>query len=283
MRIAVLSDIHGNYSAFKAALKDIEKLGIDKYIIAGDQILDFPKPNEVLETIRGLDAYVIKGNRENYILDYHNGKCSEWKKYKQMSTVLWTYETLKEENLKYIGELPSQLKVNISGTDSIRVVHGSPLAISEELYPNKHLDRLEKACKAIEETVLICGHTHEAWVKEAFGKLILNPGSLGVPFNKNSAAEYAVLTWKENHWTASIRQIDYTLKDFEEAFNDTDIVEKCKTWCYLTLESIKAGRNVNIDFINQGHNMAEKEGIKICELVPNSIWDKVHQLWFKEA
>lgn len=82
MKIAVLSDIHGNLTAFNAVLNDINKLDIDTFIIAGDHIVDCPQPNEVLEKIKSLNAYVIKGNREDYILNYHKGMCNEWNTHK---------------------------------------------------------------------------------------------------------------------------------------------------------------------------------------------------------
>lgn len=282
MKIAVLSDIHGNITAFNAVLKDINKIGVDKFIIAGDHVVDCPDPNEVLDKIKKLDAYVIKGNREEYILNYHKGLHNDWKTHKQMAATVWTYNVMNKENLKYIEGLKPQLKISLPGTDAIRVVHGSPSNIYEELYPDKYPERLEKALKNLKEPVLICGHTHHPWSRMVHDKLVVNPGSVGVPFNKNSCAEYAVLTWQDDKWKVSHYQAEYDLQELEQLFFDNEMMEKCRAWSRLTLQSIKFGENITLDFIRYVYKLAEKNGFKSLKLVPDCIWDKAEELWFEE-
>jgi len=282
MEIAVLSDIHGNLTAFNAVLNDINKLGIDKFIIAGDHIVDCPEPNEVLEIIKKLNAYVIKGNREEYILNYNKGLHDEWRRHKQMAATLWTYNVLDKGNIKYIEKLPEQLSISLPGMDAIRVVHGSPTNINEEIFPDKYPERIEKALKDIKEPVLICGHTHHPWSKTVYNKLIVNPGSVGVPFNKNKCAEYAVLTWEDNKWMVSHRQAGYDLKELEQLFFDKELMEKCRTWSRLTLASIKEGKNITLDFVKYVYELSEKNGYRGLKLVPDCIWDMAEELWFEK-
>lgn len=280
MKIAVLSDIHGNLNAFNAVLKDINDLGISQYIIAGDHISDCPQPNEVLEIVKSLNAYVIRGNREEYVLNYHKGMHDEWSKYKQMASVVWTYNKLDECNIKYIDELPEQLSISFTHMDDIRIVHGSPFDTREELFPNKHPEKLEKALNGINESVLICGHTHEQWSKEINNKLIVNPGSVGVHFNKNKFAEYAVLTWNYSQWTVSHRQVEYDFKELEEEFLQSGLFQSNSAWSKITLQSMKEGENKVIDFIEYAYKLARKEGFVNSQLVPNCIWDKAEKNWF---
>ena len=282
MKLAVLSDIHGNLTAFNAVLNDINKLGIDKYIIAGDHVVDCPEPNEVLEKIKSLNAYVIKGNREEYVLNFHKGLHNEWREYKQMAPTVWTHNAIDEDNIKYIDELPEQLNISLPKKDTIRVVHGSPFDIYEELFPDKYPERVEKALKGIKESVLICGHIHESWSKVAYNKLIVNPGSVGVHFNKNKFAQYAVLTWKDNHWVASHHQVEYDLKELEQKFFDSGLFESSKAWSKLTLQGIKEGKDMTMDFIKYAFELAQKNGFNNLKLVPNCIWDKAEELWFEK-
>lgn len=281
MKIAVLSDIHGNLTALNAVLKDITDAKIDKFIIAGDHIIDCPQHNEVLNRMKSLDAYVIKGNREKYIMDYHYGIKSDWRSYKQMAAPVWVHDSLEEDNLKYISELPEQLSISLPQRDSIRVVHGSPFDISEQLYEEKYPERVEKALKEIEESVLICGHTHWSWSKRVFNKLILNPGSVGVPFNKRSCAEYAVLTWSDNQWSASHHQVEFNIEELEQMFFESGLYQECRAWSRVTLESIKQGKDIAADFINHAYELARKNGFDNSKLIPNHIWDKAEELWFK--
>lgn len=282
MKIAVLSDIHGNLIALNAVLSDINKLGINKFIIAGDHIIDCPHHNEVLEKVRNLNGYVIKGNREKYIINYHKGVHKEWSKHKQMEATVWTYNTMDEDNLKYIDQLPEQLNISLPQMDAIRVVHGSPFGISEPLFPDKHPERIESVLKGIKESVLICGHTHESWSKAVHNKLIVNPGSVGVPFNKNKYAEYAVLTWEDNQWIVSHHQVKYDLKELEQTFYEGGLFLKCRIWSRLTLQSIKEGKDITTDFLKYAYKLAEDNGFDNVKLVPNCIWDKAEELWFEK-
>ena len=281
MKIAVLSDIHGNLTALNAVLNDIANLGISKYIIAGDHICDCPEPNEVLEKVKKLNAYIIKGNREEYVLNYHKGMHDEWNKYKQMASVVWTHNAIDKDNMKYIEELPEQLSISLPQMDTIRVVHGSPSAIREDLFPDKYPERLEKALNSINESVLICGHTHESWSIVSHNKLVVNPGSVGVPFNKSKCAEYAVLSWEDNKWIVSHHKVKYDFKELEEVFYESGIFKSSSAWSRITLQSIKEGEDIVMDFIRYAYNLAEKNGFSNLELVPNCIWDKAEELWFK--
>lgn len=280
MKVAVLSDIHGNLTAFNAVLDDINKLGIDKIIIAGDHIMDCPQNNEVLEKIKTLTPYVIQGNREKYILDYEKGLHNEWDTHKQMAAVVWTYKNLNKNNIKYIDQLPEQLTVSLPEADAIRVVHGSPFGISEPLFPDKYPERLEKALKSINESVLICGHTHEAWSMVRHGKLVVNPGSVGVPFNKNKCADYAVLTLDQTQWIVSHHEVKYDLEELDSLFLDSGLFHQCKGWSELTLQTIKQGKDITSQYLDYAYALAEKRGFKDVKLIPNHIWDEVEQLWF---
>jgi putative phosphoesterase len=281
MKIAVLSDIHGNLTALNAVLNDIKDLGINKYIIAGDHICDCPEPNEVLEKVKSLNGYIIKGNREEYVLNYHKGMHDEWNKYKQKASVVWTHNTMDKDNIKYIEELPEQLSISLPQMDTIRVVHGSPFAMREDLFPDKYPERLEKALNTINESVLICGHTHESWSKVSHNKLVVNPGSVGVPFNKSKCAEYAVLTWEVNKWTASHHKVKYDLKELEDVFYESGLFKSSRAWSRVTLRSIKEGEDLVMDFIKYAYNLAENNGFSNSNLVPNCIWDKAEAFWFK--
>ncbi|MBK1810686.1 metallophosphoesterase family protein [Clostridium sp. YIM B02505] len=277
MKIAILSDIHGNLSALNAVLNDLKKLNIDKYIIAGDNIIDCPSDNEVLRIIRSLNGYAIKGNREKYVLDFNKGLHKEWIDYKQMASVVWTHSILYKENLEYINQLPEQLNISLPGIDTIRVVHGSPFNVSEQIFSDKHPERIEKSLKGITEKVLICGHTHFAWHKTIYDKLIVNPGSVGVPFNDCKFAEYAILNWCGNHFTVTHHQVEYDLSELEQTFFESGLYKACTTWSKLTLQSIKEGRDVTSDFIKFAYKLAEKNGFTNLSLIPNNIWDKADE------
>ena len=259
MRLAVLADIHANYTALEAVLLDAEKHNVDAYIIAGDHIGDGPQPKEVLNKIRQLKAWIIAGNREQYVIKYEAGELQDWETHDQMSAMVWTYKCLDKEDIKYIRQLPEQNVVNIPGTHPIRVVHGSPFDVYEHLYKERYPERLEKALAAISEPVMICGHTHGAWSKRINGKLAINPGSLGIHFNDSVSAEYAILTWDDTEWKVEHKLVKYDMTKLEKSFAESGLLKESPVWGKVSLLSIKTGTNIMVDFVKFAYKMAEEE------------------------
>lgn len=72
---------------------------------------------------------------------------------------------------------------------------------------------LEKTVDCINESVLFCGHAHKSWSKVLHNKLVINPGLVGVHFNKSKCSEYTILRWDVNEWTVSHHKVEYNLKN----------------------------------------------------------------------
>ncbi|MGO1820368.1 MAG: metallophosphoesterase family protein, partial [Senegalia sp. (in: firmicutes)] len=242
MKIGVLADIHGNFTALEAVINYSMNQGIDHFIIAGDHISDCPNPNEVLNRISKLKGWTIGGNREEYILKTIDDKTTDWNKYRQLDSIIWTRDKLETHNIEFIRDLTNQKSIQIEDFDTIRVVHGSTDDVYEHLYPYKE-DRLVEILNKIDEKVLICGHTHEQWSKVINGKLVLNPGSVGVHFNKESSAEFSILSWSNNEWTVQHKKIKYDIEKLEKDFLMKGLYEKGGIWSKMIVESLKEGVN----------------------------------------
>ncbi len=193
MRLAVLADIHGNLTALEAVLTDIRARGVDGYIVAGDHVNGGPRPVEVVRQLRALNAWMIRGNTDNYLLDLHAGIAPDaWRTSKQWAVTRWSYHHIDAEALNYIALLPEQCTVDLLGAAPIRVVHGTPRSASEHLIPNPATmelfrraglvhripvsDSFSRTLAEISETVLVCGHSHIPWQHESNGRLALNLG-----------------------------------------------------------------------------------------------------------
>lgn len=280
MRLAVLADIHGNLSALDAVLEDAKNNSVNGFIIAGDHVGDGPQPGEVVERIKELGGWIIKGNREEYTISYSDGLHKEWENHNQMYVAVWTQKCLDINQIAYLKSLPEQLVVKIPGTSPIRVVHGSPLDIYEHLYPNKQFEKLKRAVNSINEPVLVCGHTHEAWSRLVDGKLVVNPGSLGIHFNDKICAEYSILSWDKENWQEEHRYVKYDICKVEKAFENTGLFNtEGKAWAKATMCSIKTGSNVAENFLKFAYELARKEGLGEQKLIPNEIWNRAAELW----
>lgn len=278
MYVAVLSDIHSNLLGLEAVLKDIKNYKISHIIVAGDLIWDGPHPKEVLDRIFELNASLIQGNREDKMIKYHNGTESEWDLYDQMSAAVWTYNRLDKSDIEKIASLPEQLVVKLPDTDPIRVVHGSPFSMYEALYPDQYPEKIEKVLEWLEESVLICGHSHQQWTKKYNDKLLVNPGSVGLHFNENKCAEYALLKWDKNQWNVELKEVQYDLHELENMFISSGLLDECAIWSKSIIKGMKCGRDITIEFVRFAYSLAREEGYN-DGYVPNDIWKKADSMW----
>jgi len=275
VKIAVMADIHSNLIAFKGVIDRISKLNIDQIIVAGDIVSDCPSPNEVIDLIIKNKIICVKGNREEYLM---NPLCdSDWHKYLQYSSIVWTKQKLTKENIEWISNLPFDRVIDIPGTDKIRVVHGSPFKTTEHLYPYK-TERLIECLDSIEEKVLVCGHSHIPWNLKINNKLVVNPGAVGVSFNKSVAADFVILEWKENQWIPEHISVPYDLELLKSDFIESGLFDN-GIWGHLILESLSKGRNCNIEFIEMANKLKSESIHKNENFIPNEIWVETCKRW----
>ena len=273
MRLAILSDIHANLTALQAVLRDAARFAPEGYVIAGD-LLGGPQPVETIRLVRELGGWVIRGNADGNVLRYGEGNApEEWLNSHQWAVRRWTYSQLDRECLDYLGSLPEQTTVRIPGQDPIRVVHGSPQRHKGRLCPLQEPAALELAIAQINEPVLVCGHTHRQWTHEHDGRLALNPGAVSGPLDGTIGAQYALLIWENDRWSAESHKVAYDLRDVRAAFHDSGLIEEGGAHARAQLHSIETGLNTVDDFLAHAHRVAREAGIEKRKVVPDSVWE----------
>ena len=131
MKLAVFADIHSNNLVFKKAYEDTKKMAIDKYIFLGDYVTDGIDSNKVLEIVKNSDGYVIRGNRDDAILSYHNGQNQHWNDYIQWQNMVYGYQVLNTENIAYLKTLPFFQTIKVANK-KIMMFHASPYNMTEK-------------------------------------------------------------------------------------------------------------------------------------------------------
>jgi predicted phosphodiesterase len=249
IRIAVLSDIHGNLPALKAALSQIDDMGISHIVILGDLISDFYQyTHETIQLVRSTTAYVIRGNREGYMI--HRSEHPEdttWEQYRQFSENLRTYRELTTEDITYFQQLPRGISLDFGDGFSLHGVHGSPFSEFDLLYPDKQ-SLITRSLDAIPEKVLLCGHTHKSFHARIGSKIIVNPGSVGLNFEQEEAAEYAVIQYTDNEIQIRQMKAKYDYASFKKSCDQDN------PWVHLYLKSMEDGINYNVRFIEEAKN-----------------------------
>lgn len=211
MRIAIISDIHGNLTALEAVLQDLERQPpVDQLIVAGDLCLNGPHPREALERVRALGCPVIQGNTDLEIVTQAPQKGE-----KKRTTVGWTREQVGADGIAYLESLPFSHRISNSQGSDILIVHANPLNLEDAIFPNSSDAALQLLLGEVDTGVgaLAFGHLHIAYTRSWRHLLLVDVGSCGLPRDEDHRAAYAMLDWQDNGWQAEIRRVPYDVQE----------------------------------------------------------------------
>lgn len=274
MRLAVLSDVHGNLPALEAVLGDMQRDAPDGLIVAGD-LTGGPHTRQTLALLTAARAQMVRGNGASLLLEYAaSGGAAAWREALQFGMLRWDYRHAAAETLALLQTLPDQLTVEIPGAAPIRVVHGSPRHPAESIYPERDPALLALALEMTAEPVLVCGHTHEPWSRVLDGKLALNPGAVCGPLNGFVGAQYALLSWDGTHWAVEHRAVPYDVGRVRAAFAESGLLDEGGALARAFLRSIETGRDVALAFLSYAYDLAKAEEGADCEFVPDAAWQR---------
>lgn len=277
MRVAVFSDIHSNNIAMEACIDFLKTRDIYGVIFLGDNISDCPNPQATLKLIKDIElrykTWHINGNREEYFIRYAKGEES-WSYSSNKGSLLYTYEHLTKEDIDCFEARSNQMVVEIEGTAPIRIVHGSPGNTRELLYGGE--DNTKKYLTELEEDYLLCGHSHRQFTYTYNGKLLLNPGSVGVAINVKEKAQFAMLQWKEDikKWDYELVGVSFDFERLRKIFYDSALMEKANMWPKCILKSIETGVNYAPLCVKKSYELATDAGEELEWLcVPEKYWE----------
>ena len=274
MRLAVLSDVHGNLPALEAVLGDMQRDAPDGLIVAGD-LTGGPHTRQTLALLTAARAHMIRGNGASLLLEYAAGDGpAAWREALQFDMLRWDYRHAGAETLELLRSLPDERTVGLPGTPPIRVVHGSPRHPAESIYPERDPALLALSLGMTAEPVLICGHTHEPWSRVLDGKLALNPGAVCGPLNGFVGAQYALLSWDGTHWAVEHRAVLYDVGRVRTAFAESGLLDEGGALARAFLRSIETGRDAALAFLSHAYSLAEAAGHVDCEFVPDAAWQR---------
>ena len=206
MRIAIISDIHGNLEALKATLQDIEKRNVDKIICLGDTIAKGVHPKECLELVRKKCEIVIQGNTDSYFSMEHKDidKLPE----QEQKRIKWNQSLITEEDRKYLLNLPFCYEFYMSGS-LVRLFHATPTVNNKAVLNVDSIETKfkmflpsENTCTQKVADVVIYGHIHHPYLDKIYNKTLINVGSIGNSFDviRNDDKDSSVLeTIKSNY------------------------------------------------------------------------------------
>jgi len=221
MRLAIISDVHGNLLALEAVLHDITTRGVDDIINLGDWIAGPLWPRETFELLSELGIKSVRGNHDRWAVDRPDDQMPPAGRFAR--------NALTQAQCEILHALPATIEVAGRGGD-ILACHGTPTDDMQNLLEEPLEGRIAPASREAVATrlggettrqVILCGHSHrQALVTGPNDCLILNPGSVGCPAfadlpaaanweHRSPHARYAILTQRRGKWTADLIALDY--------------------------------------------------------------------------
>lgn len=247
MKVAVLSDIHANFTALEAVLADLTAWQPDLVVVAGDIVNRGPEPKRCLELIRhrGQDPswHILIGNHEEYVL-YHDtpnaARSGPW--FEIFRNSYWTYTRLSEADRWYLGRLPFAVTLTAPDGSLVYVTHASPGGTRDGLYPEMSSRVIGRKLPQ-NAAVLVVGHTHRAFVREVNGCLVVNAGAVGLPFDRDPRAAYARLEWRDGRWRAAVVRVPYDRRQTFRAFFTSGYIDGAGPLAWLVLAELCFARS----------------------------------------
>lgn len=189
--LALISDIHGNGVALDTVLADLARRGVDQIVCLGDLAAGGPQPHEVIARVRELGCPVVRGNADRWLLEgLPPGRSPETRRLGKV--VAWARARLTPEDVDYLAALPQTLSVGAADRPRLFCFHGSPRADIDSLLattPDAELDHL--MAEAPQATLNAGGHTHLQLLRRHRERLLINPGSVGLPLGSLTASPIA--------------------------------------------------------------------------------------------
>jgi predicted phosphodiesterase len=217
MRLAVISDIHGNLLALETVLRDIDLRAADAIVNLGDCVTSPLWPRETLELLDTRGMPTVRGNHDRLIHVAPPEKVT--------ASVEFSRASLTDAQRRALGSLPATLEL----ADGVLAVHGTPKDDSEYLLEDKLDGRLARSPRAalderldgVTARLILCGHSHNQHSAMATGdRLVVNPGSVGCPRATDNDdpdqveassphARYAIVTQRNGRWSAELVVLAY--------------------------------------------------------------------------
>lgn len=226
MRLAVLSDIHGNLAALGAVLNDAARLSPDAYIVLGDIVVGAADSLACWDQIRALGCPVVRGNHETYVLTYGTSAApADWATTQgalQYAPVMWAAAQFRSRKTE-LERLPMSL--SRPEYPNLSLVHASFRSDRDNISAYTPEAALSEMFAALQTPYLVRGHDHHAATRSWAGRQLITVGSVGLPLNGVCEAQYALLEQRGKVWQPQFRAVPYDVDDTLARFHSTGYLE----------------------------------------------------------
>ncbi|MBX3086536.1 MAG: metallophosphoesterase family protein [Anaerolineae bacterium] len=230
MRIAVISDMHGNLVAFDAVLADLTAHeAVDRVVCLGDAIQGGPQPADCVQRLRELDCPVVMGNADAWLLTGEETDPERPASQELIDVRAWSLSQLSDADKAFIGTFQPTITFPLNDKLNLLCFHGTPQSFDQLILPNMPQDEFEAMIKDYAANILTGGHTHTQQLRRigAGHTFFFNPGSVGRAFSHNQPAgqflydpwaDYAVLSAEGDRLSLEFRRVPFDVEQVKQIY-----------------------------------------------------------------
>ncbi|MCL4475315.1 MAG: metallophosphatase family protein [Nitrospirae bacterium] len=213
MKLGIISDVHSNYEALKAVLRELNREGVNRIINAGDNVGYSAFPNECIELFKAEGIEGVMGNYDEAVA-FSKPVCGCGYKGEEVAhighlSLVWTQENVNDETREYLSELSKHLEFE-SPAGKVLAMHGGLEDLTQWI-TEKNEDLLKEIALKKGARLVVLGHTHKPFVKEIDGTMFVNPGAVGRPFDGDPRASFAIVEISDTIHVR-IRRVEYAVE-----------------------------------------------------------------------
>lgn len=242
MRIAVLSDIHGNLPALRVVLADIDRWSPDLVIVGGDIVNRGPQSGDCFELIyerhQTQNWRLLRGNHEDFVINSAAPDASRSGPTFEMTQ--FTHFALEQLRGRagLLDTLPHLVEWRAPDDSLLRVVHASMRSNRDGVYPETPDDIVRQQIMPA-PAVFVTGHTHRPLMRRVDGTLVVNIGAVGSPFDSDRRASYGRFMWDGAGWLSEIVRLPYDYAAIEHAYVSSGFLREGGPMAQLMLVELR--------------------------------------------
>lgn len=219
MRLAVISDIHGNCFALDSVLRDIRQQGIEQIVCLGDAIQGGAQPAETVQHLRELHCPIVMGNADDFVL---NGELDETATERQRAVRAWTLAQLSSADQAFMRQFQPTIEIALEDNKNLLCFHGSPHSFDDIILPQTEDATVRQFLAGFAATFFTGGHTHTQQLRRLGDAWYFNPGSVSLAYNWERAkdgskvdpwSDYAILTSEGPSTGITFRHVPFDVQE----------------------------------------------------------------------
>jgi len=202
VKLAVISDIHGNLPALEAVAQELREVrGLQHVLVGGDLCFGGLEPAQCIDFVREQSYAAILGNTDAILAEAARGGEEE-----ADELLAWTLQQLTDDHLLYLAELPFHLRMVPEEGHDLYLVHATPWSVEEPVQPDAPEEVVRRMFEEAQANLVVYGHVHKQFRRPWDAKLLVNPGSVGFPLDGDPRPAYALFVW-DGTWHVELRRV----------------------------------------------------------------------------